>query len=157
MSAASGVTADAFVLQPDGKILVAGSVNAGASSSVFGVTRFLANGSPDAAFGTVTASFFTGGNGSIGRNLALQADGKIVLVGEAASDDSSTFEMALARFDASGALDTGFGTDGKLLIDFFAGTDAALDVVIQPDGKIVVAGSARNGSLSEFALTRINP
>jgi len=156
VSVASGVTADAVALQPDGKILVAGSVNAGASSSAFGVTRFLANGSPDAAFGTVTTSFFTGGNGSIGRNVALQADGKIVLVGEAASDDSSTFEMAIARFDASGALDTGFGTGGKLLVDFFAGTDAALDVVIQPDGKIVVAGSARNGSLSEFALARIN-
>ena len=154
---ASGVTADAMALQPDGKILVAGSVNAGSSNSAFGLTRFLATGSPDTAFGTVTTSFFSAGSGSIGRNVVVQANGSIVVVGEAASGAGSSFDMAIARYDANGSLDAGFGTGGKLLVDFFVNTDAALDVVIQPDGKIVVAGLARNGSASEFALVRINP
>ena len=59
--------------------------------------------------------------------------------------------VAGERFDA------GFGAGGKLLVDFVADTDAALNVVILLDGKIVVAGSARNGSISEFAPVRINP
>jgi uncharacterized delta-60 repeat protein len=154
--AASTGPSSAIALQSDGKIIVGGSVNAGTSNSAFGLIRFLANGSVDAAFGTPTTSFFSGGNGSLGRAVAVQADGKIVLAGEAASGASSTFDVAVARFDTNGSLDAGFGTGGKLLVDFFADTDSAADVVIQPDGKIVVAGSARNGSFTEFALMRLN-
>jgi hypothetical protein len=44
-----------------------------------------------------------------------------------------------------------------VLVDFFAGTDAALDLVIQPDGRMVVAGSARNGTSIAFALASLNP
>jgi uncharacterized delta-60 repeat protein len=155
IGSASG-PADDLALQPDGKIIVAGSVNAGSSTSAFGLTRFDANGSPDTAFGTPTTRFFDTGNGTIGRAVAVQADGKIVLVGEAASGASSTSDVAVARYDANGNLDTGFATGGKLLVDFFAGFDGAQDVVIQPDGRIVVAGSARNGSATDFALVRVN-
>ena len=137
--------------EPDGKILVAGSVNAGSITSAFGLMRFLANGSADTAFGIVTTSFFTGVNLSIGRNVAVQGDGKIVMVGEAAS---GTVDMAIVRINANGS----FGTGGKVVVVFFGGTDAALDVVIERDGKIVVAGSARIGSFAnEFALVRLNP
>lgn len=149
--------ADHMALQADGKILVAGSVDAGSSNSAFGLTRFLANGASDAAFGTPTARFFTGGNGSIGRAVAVLADGRIVVVGEAASGASSTFDVAVALFDVNGTLDPLFDTDGKLTVDYFGGIDAGLDVVIQPDGKVVVAGSARNGTATEFALMRVNP
>lgn len=149
--------ADHLALQADGKLLVAGSVNAGSSNSAFGLTRFLANGAPDSAFGTPTASFFPSGNGTIGRAVAVQADGRIVVVGEAASGGSTTFDVAVARFDVNGTLDPSFDTDGRLTVDYFGGADAGLDVVIQPDGRIVVAGSARNGTATEFALMRINP
>jgi uncharacterized delta-60 repeat protein len=148
--------ASALALQADGKILIAGSVNAGSSSSAFGLTRFLANGSVDTAFGTPTTTFFNTGNGTIGRTVAVQPDGKIVLAGQAASGNSTTFDVAVARYETNGNLDTAFATGGKLLVDFFAGTDAGADVVIQPDGKIVIAGSARNGSFTEFALMRVN-
>lgn len=151
------VTADAMALQPDGRILVAGSVDAGTSNSAFAVMRLLADGSVDAGFGTATLRFFNGGNGSIGRNVAVQADGRIVLVGEAASGGSSTFDMAVARFDANGRLDATFGTGGSVVVDFFANFDGAADLAIQADGKIVVAGSARNGIATEFALMRVNP
>lgn len=60
--------------------------------------------------------------------------------------------LAIARFNAIGGLDIRFGDGGKLLIDFFAGFGGANDVLIQPDGAILAAGSARNGSSTEFAL-----
>ena len=147
---------NAMALQGDGSILVAGSINAGSSSSAFGLMRFFSNGSVDSAFGTVSTAFFTSGNGTIGRGVAVQSDGRIVLIGEAASGASSTFDLAIARYDANGSLDNTFGTGGKLLVDFFGGTDSAGDVVVQADGKIVIAGTARNGGSSEFALVRAN-
>ena len=110
----------------------------------------------DPTFSAPTISFFSSGNGTIGRAMAVQADGKIVLVGEAASGGSNTFDIAAARYDTNGNLDAAFGTGGKLLVDFFAGTDSAQDVVVQPDGKIVIAGSARNGTSTDFALVRVN-
>lgn len=58
---------------------------------------------------------------------------------------------------AAGDLDPSFDTDGKVSTDFFGDADAALDMVIQPDGQIVVAGSARNtDSNADFALARYN-
>jgi len=154
--AAANGPANAIALQADGKIVVAGSVNAGSTTSAFALTRFNADGSTDSGFGTPTTSFFTSGNGTVGRAVAVQADGKIVLVGEAANGASSTFDIAVARYDTNGNLDPAFGASGKLLVDFFAGTDLAQDVVIQPDGKIVIAGSAFNGTATEFALVRVN-
>ena len=58
---------------------------------------------------------------------------------------------------AAGDLDPSFDTDGKVSTDFFGDADAALDMVIQPDGRIVVAGSARNTDANvDFAIARYN-
>jgi len=56
-----------------------------------------------------------------------------------------------------GALDTTFGTAGLARIDFFGGFDTANDVVIQPDGRIVVGGSARNGTATSLGMARLVP
>jgi uncharacterized delta-60 repeat protein len=89
-------------------------------------------------------------------DVALQADGKIVAAGwtqTLGTDD----DFALARFTASGALDQSFGISGKVTTDFFESIDQAQALVIQPDGKIVVAGLARAASgFNEFAVARYN-
>ena len=91
------------------------------------------------------------------RAMLKQADGKIVVVGQAANG-SSNADMASARFDASGfGLDTSFGTAGKLTIDFFGARDDAYAVVQQPDGKLVVGGFARSGAGNVFAAVRVTP
>ena len=146
-------------VQSNGQILIAGSVNVGVfptGSSHFGVMRFSATGVPDNGFGTaglVTLAFTT--LNDFGRAIALQADGKIVVVGQ--SSNFSNPDFGIARFNADGTPDGSFGTGGKLTVSFFNSFDGAESVVIQPDGKIVVGGFATSGTRSSYALARVNP
>ena len=69
---------------------------------------------------------------------ARQADGKLVTVGEAAAD------MFITRRNVDGSLDTTFGNEGLVIIDFAqSGFDSGQAVIILPDGKILVGGSKR--------------
>ncbi len=108
-----------------------------------------APGDLDLTFGTggkVTTDF--AGDGDLAFAVALQPDGKIVAAGR------SSFDFALARYNADGSLDPTFGTGGKVTTDF--GFDEAFAVALQPDGKIVAAGYAVVGSSLDFALARYN-
>ena len=141
-----------IALQPDGKILVAGSTSSG-NNGDFALARYNSNGSLDTAFdtdGKVTTDF---GGSEAGFAVALQPDGKIVVAGFNASDTNSDF--VLARYNGNGSLDTTFHTDGKLTTDF-GYDDTAQAISLQPNGKIVVAGSSDNGSSFGFALARYN-
>ena len=60
------------------------------------------------------------------------------------------------RYNADGTLDTSFDSDGIVTTDFGPGDDRAFSVVVQPDGKILVAGDSDNGSNIDFALVRYN-
>jgi uncharacterized delta-60 repeat protein len=85
--------------------------------------------------------------------LALQSNGKLVLSSKdtpGANDD-----FVVARLDGTtGALDAGFGTGGVVTTDFGATPDLGLGCLVQPDGKIVVAGTAGSGSAGNLALAR---
>ena len=146
---------EALALQADGPILVAGSAPVGASS-LFALMRLDANGSADSGFGAaglVTAAFST--QDDFGRAVAVQADGRIVVAGQ--SSNRSNADFAVARFSANGAPDASFGSAGKLTIDFFGSFDGAENVVVQPDGKIVLGGFARNGTRTGYGLARVLP
>jgi uncharacterized delta-60 repeat protein len=84
--------------------------------------------------------------------VAVQADGKIVLVGGAGS------AFALARYEADGTLDPTFGGDGRVTTKLSKHSDVALAVAIKPSGEIVVAGQARRfsagGMFGRFALAQ---
>ena len=82
--------------------------------------------------------------------MALQPDGKLVVAGD------SDANFALARYNSDGSLDAGFGTGGKVITSF-GGTDQASAVILQPDGKIVVAGQTDTGVSIDFALARYMP
>ena len=114
-----------------------------------------AAGDLDHSFGTggVATAAFGSYDSSMGRAVALQADGKIVVAG--GTFGGASWDFALARFNSDGSLDTSFSDDGKLLTDFYGGSDGARGVVVQADGKIVAAGSAGN-YYSDFALVRYN-
>jgi uncharacterized delta-60 repeat protein len=95
------------------------------------------------------------------QDVAVQADGKIVVVGLTTSSVTFNDDFALARFNADGTLDTSFGSGGKVTTDFFRSVDQARRVRILPDGKILVAGSAVTvlssiSSVRHFALARYN-
>jgi uncharacterized delta-60 repeat protein len=143
--------ARAVALQDDGKIVVVGI----AGFSDFGIARYNPNGSLDTTFsgdGKQRTDFGTGQNSANG--VALQDDGKIVVVGTANFGD-----FAIARYNPNGSLDTTFSGDGKQTTDFFGNGDAASAVAIQANGKIVsVGGALDNGPTFDydFALARYN-
>lgn len=152
--------ANSVALQPDGKILVAGSLENGSSSS-FVLTRYTRNGALDTRFGTngSVTTFIAGGSGQdYAEAVAIQADGKMVAAGVSASGSNNSF--AVARYDTSGTLDNSFGTNGTLRTAI-SGSDGTYDsgssLAMQADGKIVVAGTCLVSAGSQFAVARYNP
>ena len=118
----------AVALQPDGKIVVLG----------FGsVTRYLDNGTVDPAFG---AGGIT--TGIPGEAVAVQLNGKIVVVGGAGSTASPT-GFALWRLDTNGRLDSGFGNAG-IVTTSILDIGGAQTLAIQRDGRIVAVGWAES-------------
>jgi uncharacterized delta-60 repeat protein len=86
--------------------------------------------------------------------VAIQRDGKIVVAGSAGGAGGRDF--AVARYNADGSLDPTFGGDGKVTTDFASNHDQGFAVVLQADGKIVVAGEAFVSSDGAFGLARYN-
>lgn len=82
------------------------------------------------------------------RSLAFQTDGKIVVAG------CSDARFALARFNPDGSLDTTYSSDGFVISVFANGPAYATDVALQPDGMILVAGYASNGTDYDFTVAR---
>lgn len=87
--------------------------------------------------------------------MAVDGDGRVVLAGFAFTTPTKK-DFALARYNANGTLDTTFSADGRVMLNFGAGTDdEAFDVAIDSSGRIVVAGSSTNGSQTDFAIARL--
>ncbi len=149
-------------LQPDGKIIAAGTVfvdfNPGDMSDTdFALARYNTDGSLDTTFGnagTVTTDFL--GNEDDAFSVLIQADGKIVAVGSA-NDPATFYDFAAARYLSNGAIDTTFGVGGKVHTDFGdQNFDRARSAALQADGRIVAAGFAisQNGLSQNFAVAR---
>lgn len=142
-----------LAIQSDGKILAGGYALSG-SNYVFALVRFNTDGAVDNSFalgGKVTTPI---GVDSFANAMRIQTDGKIILAGSAL--DGSNYDVALARYNANGSLDTTFNSTGKVTTPVLAGHDVANAVAVRPDGKIVVAGYAFNGLVSNFAVLRYN-
>jgi uncharacterized delta-60 repeat protein len=150
--------ANSVVLQSDGKIVVAGYARITTTSTTddIAVARYNTNGSLDETFGT--GGFVTtpiGTSTDRANSVVLQSDGKIVVAGYASiTTTSTTDDIAVARYNTNGSLDTTFDTDGKVTTPIGTSTDRANSVVLQSDGKIVVAGYASNGTNDDFAVAR---
>jgi len=89
--------------------------------------------------------------------IAVQSDGRIVMVGHSSAWGSGTgYDFALARYNSDGSLDTSFGTDGKVTTDFGSSYDHANGVAIDADRRIVVVGASFQSTSYDFALARYN-
>jgi uncharacterized delta-60 repeat protein len=153
-----------LAIQPDGKIIVVGEAGQPGVGHVTAIVRFLPDGNLDSGFGAggkVTSNFgdpnaFAGIIFSQATDVALQNDGKIVIVGESLFLTSNDF--VVARYLSNGAIDEGFGTGGLVRTDFQNSTDLATAVDILNDGKILVGGFAYDGPVVsfDFALARYN-
>src|SRR5437879_8498063 len=146
--------ASALVLQPDGKLVAAGHAYNTSNANSFALVRYNGDGSLDGAFGTGGKVITAIGIGSAGSALVLQPDGKLVAAGYTYNGTSTAF--ALVRYNASGSLDTSFGTGGKVTTPIGSIDDEAFALVLQPDGKIVAAGYTSVANSIAFALVRYN-
>jgi uncharacterized delta-60 repeat protein len=144
-----------LVRQPDGKLVVAGQSVSGVTLGDFALARYNPNGSLDTTFngtGKVTTEF--GPSWDSAAALVRQPDGKLVAAG--VSDNGSNDDFALARYNPNGSLDTSFNGTGKVTTAI-GSSSAAHAVVLQPNGKLVIAGVGTNGTQFVFALARYNP
>jgi uncharacterized delta-60 repeat protein/CSLREA domain-containing protein len=152
--AGSSDLARAMEIQPDGRILLAGQASSGTSLDL-AVVRYNANGTLDTTFngtGTVLVDVGTGSNDQ-GYDLALQADGRILVTGF--TNAAGTTDLVLVRLTTSGALDTSFNGTGRVITAIGSGSDFGLEVQVQTDGRIVVAGYASMSS-NDFSIVRYN-
>jgi uncharacterized delta-60 repeat protein len=168
--------ANALAIYPSGKIVAAGNTDVppqvGRGFLDFALARYNPDGSLDPGFdgdGRVTTDF---GGCEVPWAVAIQTGGKIVVGGHASAADPGTtncggagLDFALARYNADGSLDQSFGDDGMVVTDFGEADDGSSEnifaLAIQPDGKIVAAGSAlldpNSFESADFALARFNP
>ena len=101
-----------LVLQPDGKLVVAGASDSPTQNS-FALARYQPDGSPDIGFGNAGRLTTTvGSNGDMLGDLALQNDGKIVVVSSCANTRHTN--IALLRYNPDGSLDPTFAQGGKV-------------------------------------------
>ncbi len=137
---------NSVAIQSDGKIVVAGTSN----ENLY-VVRYNADGSLDTSFGggdgIVTMDL---GGDEYGNSVAIQSDGKIVVVGTADGN------FCVLRYTADGILDPRFGGGDGIVTLNWGNHDLGFSVAIQSDGNIVVAGSVETGSSEDFALVRLN-
>ncbi len=141
----------AVLVQPDGRIVIAGShYSGGVVDTEMAVVRLTTTGAVDGTewdYGRFDARAVT-------RDAALTSDGKIVLAGELQPDEKPR-EIALTRFESDGKLDKTFGGTGKVTFASDASEEVA-DVLVQPDGKVVVTGSRSKSGLFEGVVTRVD-
>jgi uncharacterized delta-60 repeat protein len=134
----------------DGTVLVSGS-----KDGVYTVARLTADGSLDTTFngtGILTLSGPSEDAGYFHYPLALQADGKLLFPGVAGD------KFGLYRYNADGGLDTSFGDSGHVSYSVGAGPDAAYTVTVQPDGKLLLAGTSQAANFdASFGIVRLNP
>lgn len=146
------------ILQADNKVLVAGYSS---PSTGFRVSRLNTDGTLDGSFGGGTGSVAipfgalqpngsTAANADRARGLAVDAAGRIIVVGS--TGDGGTTNVALARLNTNGTLDGSFGIGGKVVIEL-SGNDQAHSVQVQQDGKIVVGGFG--GPAANFVIMRL--
>lgn len=147
-----------MAVQPDGKILLTGLIYFNTTKYDLVLLRLSANGAPDNTFGTsgkVVTTLSTNNQAyEQGNAIAVQSDGKIVVAARIANAGPTVFSVV--RYNANGSIDTPFGTSGSTSINFNNSIDEAKAITIQPDGKIVVAGSSVSGSERYVALARLN-
>jgi uncharacterized delta-60 repeat protein len=150
-------TFNASAVQQDGKIITAGVTQTYPEKLDFVVVRYNTDGSYDKSFsedGIVMPNFGMGG--AAANAIAIQPDGKIIVAGYFWNDSNGQFYLAFIRLNPDGSPDNSFSGDGQLLSQV-RDYNIATDIVLQPDGKIVIGGyTASKNSGIDFTLLRYN-
>jgi uncharacterized delta-60 repeat protein len=156
LGAATDESAARLVIQPDGRIVLVGTTNGETTGADFAAVRLLADGALDPMFGTggkVVVAYPAAAGASqtdTGTGIALGPGGTVVLAGAVGGRD-----LGAVRLAADGALDPGFGSSGRVVVPLgYAGLTGA-DVLVQRDGKIVLASTGRTFNASPTTVVRL--
>jgi uncharacterized delta-60 repeat protein len=148
----AGVDSGAGIaLQPDGKIVIAGTGH-GNGSPNFAAVRLNTDGSLDSTFGSDGVVTVPIGGAAIANAVVVQPDGRIVLGGTAYTTDTNSNHFAATRLNANGSLDSTFGTNGVTVL---APTGGAWGMVRQTDGRIVLAGQRTYNGTEAYMAARL--
>jgi uncharacterized delta-60 repeat protein len=149
-----------IAIEPDGKIVVAGfTVTLQGALDKVAVVRYGANGMLDTNFGIGGSVITTIGTRLFNvTGLLIQTDGKITVAGTS-QFSSSNEDYFLARYNADGTLDAGFGTSGIFSADIGSLINLLTNAALQPDGKIVFNGLNFNSAFQivSSSIVRLNP
>ena len=137
-----------IALQPDGRIVAAGSN----SNTDVDMVRYNSNGSLDTTFDTDGIVTTTVGSNSYANAIILQTDNRIILAGGV--KNGVNYDFAMFRYNANGTFDTTFSSDGIITTTIGSGSSFVNDIILQPDGKILLAGNCDVGASYDFALVR---
>jgi uncharacterized delta-60 repeat protein len=146
--------ATAMALQPDGKVLLAGSCRGGKNDNDFCALRYHPDGTLDMSWnGTGKVVTPIGASTDAARAMALQRDGKVLLAGRCFNGTENVF--CLLRYLANGALDTVWNGTGSVMTPVGNGGFASASALaLQLDGKVIVAGECRTGTIYAFCALR---
>jgi uncharacterized delta-60 repeat protein len=143
-----------LLLLPNGQMLLASTQYIGTSYD-FIVKRYNSDGSQDPTFGGMGSFVFdNGGFADHLKAMAFQADGKIILFGYSVT---TPITMLAVRIDSNGFIDTDFGSNGSVSISIPSSDTYGNDVVVQPNGKIILAGHAIESGFEHFEVVSLNP
>ncbi|MBK8500405.1 MAG: T9SS type A sorting domain-containing protein [Flavobacteriales bacterium] len=148
----------ALALQPDGKIVAVGRTFSNGVGYRAAVLRYNSNGTLDASFSGdgIQVDDLGAGNDDSYYGVAVQPDGRIVAAGIAKG--TVDYDVVVARYTTSGALDASFSSDGYAIMDIGNVDNRASAMVLQPDGSIVIAGEHGPPSVDcDFLLARFTP
>jgi uncharacterized delta-60 repeat protein len=135
----------ATLVQPDGRIVIVGASGVGITAA-----RLTPSGAPD---GT-TFEYAGDDNSDFVHAAALAPDGKIVAAGDSAKSGSIDRDSVVARFSADGSVDKSFAGTGKTELGPADRDDIARAVLVQPDGRIVLAEESGTGT-KQMVVTRL--
>lgn len=151
----AGLNGYTLAIQADQKMMVVGRVG-----HDFGLSRFLPDGLTDPDFNSGEVVRLNLGNGSGYINdMALLPDGRILVTGSV-DVGFPAYAIGVARYHSDGSWDEGFSTIGLFLYSAGANTNTdgyANDILVKPDGKLVVGGKSVNSWGSEGILFQLNP
>ncbi|HEX2622774.1 MAG TPA: delta-60 repeat domain-containing protein, partial [Phototrophicaceae bacterium] len=149
-----------IALQLDGKIVVAGAAGPSFDNADFALVRYNSDGSIDSTFGVggIVTTSFTADSDDAANTLVIQPDGKIVAAGKSRNltPPAGVTDFALARYNSDGTLDLTFNGTGLVTTSLATTHNEVLNLVLQPDNKLITSGKASDANKSHLGVARYN-
>lgn len=145
-----------MIIQPDSKILISCTDHTGYGD--FAIARFNTNGQLDNTFGNAgkrVIDLNDCGDVDNFKSMCLQFGGKILLTGQSYCNYYYKYDFSLVSLNPDGSMDTDFGNNGVVEVDFDLWHDGAVKSVIQGDNRIVTVGTGQINNNDDIGLCRI--